>query len=414
MKGKLALAVLLASLYLFFNGCSDNNDSILNTTKRGNVKGKIIGGLFNLGAPHIKIQIEDKIAYTNDFGIFIINDIKVPYDIYISSDTLGGKYGCVYKNVNQTECWFSYSYSSLSNITAGITITNPEISRSFFTDGKNVSSIFPGNNLSIILPDYNPVTGKVCAIKYDYDSLNVISYSKFGFIDNVTVFPNNNINLTFTDSMFNYNPPEALVSGRFLNMPTNTNWSSAFFWISVSPRLNTYYTPNNEICHVDINNFSFFIPSNLIMNYYPVIHISFNDSLDYGKSVSFNYLLPKSGATNLNINLPSYTQITSPPANTFIDSNTVFTYYENYSSQIYCVTIRDSTKTICIYTNEQTINLQNLWKFGFGKLIPNSKISFSVETLGNYNSIDNYVNPDFPNLGTYKAGSPTLNYFVKP
>ena len=316
--------------------------------------------------------------------------------------------------MSQSECWFTHYCLNTANIySADINITNPNISRSYFTDGKNINAIYPGNLLTIEFSDNQPVTGKVCALIYSYDSNGIISYNKFGVIDNVTVLPNSNNNLTFTDSMLSYNPPESQLSGIILNIPPHNNWFTSCLWISVSPRLGWYYSANNWFYCTENGNFNFNIPSNLLVNYFPVFTISYSDSTSNGGNIRMNYILPKSGATNLNINVPSYPQISSPPALSYVDSNTIFSYNENYGPHIYHILISDSLKSYNIYTTENNINLRNLWKFGFGKFTANSKISFTVESFGNYNTVDDYVNPDFPNLGTYTAVSRVLNYYIR-
>jgi hypothetical protein len=417
MKVKLfAIAVIVIFSSHFF-ACSDSGD-IVSTPKRTNVSGRVIGGYLNEGAAYVKVRIEDKITLTDEKGDFVINDVQIPYDVYIT-DTLYNK-GSVFKNLTNTDCLIPnivnlFNWGPLNEANIYITYSgipeNYNLCKTFFTDGKNINAIGTSDYCHILFPENHSIKGKVCVIFYTIDSNEVVlSYEKFGYIDNVTISPNSTTNLVFTDSMLSYNPPETLVSGTISSI-SPSNYRYINYFINMSPRKGFYYYPFYfGFCHITGNVFNILIPSNLPVEYYPILKCYSSDS---GGQAMMNYELPKSGATGLNVSFPTTPVIFSPPALSYVDTNTIFSYSDNFGPQIYQIIIKDSLKSFFIYTNEKNINMQNLWQFGFGKFGANSKIKFSVNTLGRYNTVDDYANPNFKNVTEYSSMSVSREYIYK-
>lgn len=415
MKKKLALIVVFTIFGLLYFSCSDSYD-ILSPPQKLNVSGKVIGGMPNIGASNVKVKIEDKVMYTDTYGNFNINEIEVPYDVFVS-DTLYGKHGSVYKNLTNTYSWLNHYIYELFYFPykAYIHVDCPGYRKFFFTDGKHINKITDNSELEIMLPENKPVIGKVCALITSYRDNNIY-YDKFGYIDSLTILPNSFTNINFTDSMLSYNPSETVVSG-YINTSMNNQSLSSSFWISMSPRRGLYYSVEIKIYGFDNNTFNFNIPSNLPVDYYPILNILCYDTTFQNGGMSLNYILPKSRGTNLNIELPLVEQISSPQAYSYVDTNTIFYITgNNNNSQIYqiYISIYDSLKSFYIYTKENNFTLKDYRKFGFGDFIAKSKIRIHLTTYGIYNNIDDYVNPEFPNIGTYSTSATGKIYYIKP
>lgn len=420
MKDKMFVITTIVIIFSFLAGCSDS-DNIVSISKRINVSGKVIGHFFNLGLRNVKIRIEDKYTVTDNYGKFFISDVQVPYSVYVT-DTVTNS-SSVFEGLSASDCWLPhFRYEGLNLPESGIYITfsgvtgNSNAWKAFFTDGKNVNGMGEPLNFSVYLPDNQPVTGKVCVLLYTKDNNGaVISYDKFGYKDNITILPNDNINLVFTDSMLSYNPPEALITGTIIGLPPHSSTEFSQFWISMSPRKSDNYYTLSNIFSIHGNTFSFYIPSNLPVDYFPVLQVNVSDSSSIGEFVCrLNYLLPNTGGTGLNIGVPTTPLIISPPPLSLVDTNTVFSYQDNFGSEIYHVIFSDSVKTFHIYTNKQSTGLWLLGKSGIGQFAPNSKIFLSVNTIGKFNNVDEYVNPEFKNIGLYTSNKIIQSYIMKP
>lgn len=414
MKGKLVLAVLLASVYLFFNGCSENNDSPVFSQNKVNVIGRVVGYFFNQGLPYAKIRIDDKIVTTDRFGKFYVSDVKIPYTVYIT-DSASNR-GCVYEGLSESECFLKFVNGPSSNeLKASINasysgnIGSSNERKIFFTDGKNTNGI--GNDIycEVYLPDNTPVTGKVCYLLYTTNSQGrVLSYDKFGYINNVTLTPDANINLTFNDSICSFNPGSVSVSG-------SINTTSDIYAIStvlVSPRQSNFYSSNLILDVITGNTFSLLLPANLSVNYYPMVFIQFEDNTRSLFSQSF-YLLPKAGGIGIVLTEPSLPQIISPPGNSIIDSNTVFSYRGTGTQEFYQLVLSDSIKTIKYYTSANSVTLSSIYKLGLGGFTANSKIKFEVTAISTFSNLDEYVNPNINNLVQRSSFPVSREYIVK-
>jgi len=419
MKDKMFVITTIVIIFSFFAGCSDS-DNIVSTSKRINVSGKVIGGFFNHGLRNAKIRIEDKYAVTDNYGKFFISDVQVPYNVYIT-DTVTNS-ASVFEGLSASDCWLPhFRYENLNIPSAIINVTfsgdkrNSNSWKVFFTDGKNVNGMGEPY-FTVYLPDNQPVTGKVCVLLYTKDNNGaILSYDKFGCKDNITISPNDNRNIIFTDSMLSYNPPEALIAGTITGLPPHSSTEFSQFWISMSPRKSDNYFIFSNIFPIHGNTFSFYIPSNLPVDYFPVLQVNVSDSSIIGEFVCrLNYLLPNTGGTGLNIGVPTTPQNISPPPLSLVDTNTVFSYQDYFGSEIYHVIFSDSVKTFHIYTNKQSTGLWLLGKSGLGQFTPNSKIFLSVNTIGKFNNVDEYVNPEFKNIGQYTSNKIIQPYIMKP
>ena len=414
MKGKLALAVLLASAYLFFNGCSDNNNSPIVSQSKVNVTGRVIGYFFNQGLPYAKIKIDDKIVTTDRFGKFNVSDVKIPYTVYIT-DSVSNR-GCVYEGLNEPECCLKFvNGSSPNELRATINVTySGNIGTSnkrkiFFTDGKNTNGIGSDTYCEVFLPDNTPVTGKVCYLLYTTNSQGkVLSYDKFGYINNVALTPDANINLTFNDSICSFNPGSVPVSG-------SINTTSDIYAISsvlVSPRQSNFYSQNLQLDAITGNTFNILLPANLSVNYYPMMFIQYEDNSRSIFSQSF-YSLPKAGGTGIVLIEPSVPQIISPPENSLIDSNTVFSFRGTGTQEIFQLILSDSIKTVKYFTSANSVTLSSIYKLGLGGFTANSKIRFEVTAISSFSNLDEYVNPNINNLVQRSSFPVSREYIVK-
>jgi hypothetical protein len=424
MKGKMFVITSIVIIGSLFTGCSESTNFV-SAPKITNVSGKVIGNVFNLGLPYVKVRVEDKNGYQNTitdiYGNFYANNVQVPYVVYIT-DTVT-KSGSLFLNLSNSECWLphyrfdgSTAPSSVISVDLSGVTGNSNDGKAFFTDGKNVNGTGGPGDLQVYLPDNQPVTGKVSVLLYTKDNNGAVtSYDKFGYMDNVTISPNGNTNLVFTDSILNYVPSKSLITGTITGLPPNMSTGYSHFFISMSPRKSYNYLDPSHIFFLHGISFNFYIPSNLPEDYYPLLKILVSDSSSAGAYTSYvNYLLPKTGATGLNIKIPTIPQNIVPSELSLVDSNTLFSFPDYFGTQIYHVVFTDSIKTFHIYTNSPSTSLWFLSRMGLGSFAPNSRITMTVNTIGGFRYEDEYVNPNFKNIEQYTSQPAVRHYIMKP
>ena len=424
MRGKMFIITNIVIIGLFFAGCSESTNFV-SAPKITNVSGKVIGNVFNLGLPYTKIKVQDMNGYqyaiTDIYGNFYANNVQVPYFVYIT-DTVTNS-GSVYANLSTSECWVphyrfdgSTAPSSVISVDLSGVTGNSNDGKAFFTDGKNVNGIGEPGDLQVYLPDNQPVTGKVCVLLYTKDNSGAVtSYDKFGYKDNVTISPNGNTNLVFTDSMLNYVPSKSLISGTITGLPPHMSTGYSHFFISMSPRKTYNYLDPSHIFFLNGTAFNFYIPSNLPVDYYPLLKIMVSDSSSVGAYTSYvNYLLPKTGATGLNIKIPAIPQIMGPNELSLVDTTDIFWVPPILSTEIYHFMFSDSIKTFHVYLNFPAVSLSFFNKLGLGTFSPNSRITMTVNTIGGFRYVDEYVNPNFKNIEQYTSQPAVRHYIMKP
>ena len=420
MKKKIVLLAVVALLTICYFGCNENENPIVTTPKRTNVTGKVIGYFFNQGLPDAKVRIEDKFVITDSYGNFVINDVQIPYTVYITDSVTNS--GSVYTGLSTSECWLPHFRDGIYNMPEGqINISlsgvsgNSNNSKVFFTDGNNVNGIGSGLHCNIYFADNQSAKGKVSVLLYTSDAGGAaLSYDKFGYIDNVTITPGGNTNLVFTDSMLSYNPPETRVSGTITGFPSNGYINAEFMFLSMSARKGSYFGNDCSFGFISGNTFDLLIPSGLPVNFYPIYFLEVFDRNNNGQFGRVYNLLPKAGGTNINIEIPTIPGMYVPPENSLIDTNSIFSYYDYFGPEINHIIFSDSSKTIHLYTTSQTVSLWPLAYLGLGRFAPNSNIIFSVNTIGKFNNVDEYVNPYFSNVDQYSSIPVVQHYTMKP
>ncbi|MBI5401844.1 MAG: hypothetical protein HY959_00445 [Ignavibacteriae bacterium] len=414
MKGRIALAAVLFAVFAFINGCDSSYNNPIETQKSINVSGRVIGYLFNQGLPYAKIRIEDKIITADQFGKFYIPEVKTPYTVYIT-DSASSR-GCIYEGLSEPECHLKFvngtspnELRATVNVSYSGNIGTSNARKIFFTDGKNVSGIGNDPFCEVFLPDNTPVTGKVCYLLYTTG----ISFDKFGYIDNVTLAPNVNVNLSFNDSICSFHPYSVSVSGSINTFSNNIQNNYAFSTIFVSPRQTNFYSTNIQFENFSGNTFNILLPANLSVNYYPLMYIIFQNTSNNHYTQAF-YSLPKAGGTGIVLNAPSTPIILSPAENSVLDSNTNISFSGTGTQEFFYLTISDSLKSIKYITSANSVNLSSISKLGLGRFNPNSRIYFEVLAISQFNSLNDFVNPNINNLAIRNSFPVSRQYYFNP
>jgi len=417
------LLIVISAILIFVSGCSKDENPVARYDNYV-ISGKVVGGLFNTGAPGIKVMRGNDIVYTDATGNFIFGETSQnPYkDVYVTDSV--NKTGSIFRNVSANYCYLAHTVGDLNinNIPqAAISVTlsggmgNSNKLKVFFTDNFNINGMGNDGYCVVYLPEGKTAGGKVCVLLYTENNGQIVSYDRFGFKDYVEVAPGANLNFIFTDSMLTYNPPEVRVSGTITNIPPHSSSYPSFHMISLSPRNANYFYFNCLMSEINGNSFDLLIPGSLPVNYFPLLKLNYSDSSSMQIFTSnVNYILPASGGNNIVITNPDPPQIISPAPTSGIDSNTVFTLYTNYSDRIFHISVLSGMLQYHIYTKDNTFSLSDLYKLGLGGLVKNTEVTIRVNALGKYSNVNDFVYAYYPNVSGFISQPVQQTFFVKP
>lgn len=417
MNHKLFFALMsIAALFtaLLFNSCKSDNSvaPLQKITVTGTVKTHL-----NSYVSNVSVIIGDKTAITNAEGKFVISDITAPYDVYLF-DTINNKNslqktGIVFKNlsIENPQLIFAANTQSNSgtiNVIFKDGIASNKKAAMFFTNGSDINAHGISNfndsiaYIPVFLPDTKSVKGRLIAMLYSIDqNQQIVSYDNFGFKDDVQISANNYPNESFRADEMTYNPPEANVSGSIAGVPANSSLSPFYFYLSFSGKAPVAYATFLTMSNFTGQTFDVKVPAQLPINYYPVIGAFVLNGSQYniGKS---NFILPVTNQTGLQYNLISGASLLSPP-----NSSSGFNPKDNLqwncsqTENIFCIKIQyaEGNRIIdyFVYTNSLNYNLYDISKFNFQPLY-GKVFNWSVDVLGNFNSVDDLVNPSFLNI----------------
>jgi hypothetical protein len=420
MKGISAFSVLLLVVLFLQSGCDSNYENLLETQKVINVSGRVKGGNINWGLPGAKIRIEDKMTYTDENGYFNLAQVNTPYTVYITDSLFNS--GCIYDVLTESDCRLSFSlrrsiteYSGTIHYNyTGSAASNAK--KLFFTDGKNVSGVgeTSPSYCDVYLPDNTPVTGRAYLLLYTKNPQgNIVSYDKFGYIDNVVTSRNSTTNLTFTDSICNITPGSVRVSGT-INIPDpQVHKGVALSAIYFSQRMFSAITTNLQLDPIYENTFDILIPANLGVEIYPMIWVEYHNQTTFADCKSF-YSLPKTGGTGLTLNIPQTPEIINPSELSNINENTIISCSYPGEHIIYKYSFTDSVKTVIYYTRSNQVSLANMSKLGLGSFSNSSTVTFTVTALGQFDYLDDYVNTNRNNLQQSTSFPVSRKYIFNP
>jgi len=403
---------------------SCNNDFSTNEPRFvvAGVNGKVIGGPHNQGAPNVKVRIGNNTTMTDNYGNFYISGYSIPYDVYVS-DSVSGT-GSIIRSLDHYDIWVPNPSENLPSITTSlinVTVSDNNHTNKFkifFTDGYNLNSM--GENSSptsgsciVYHPDNMAANGRLYILEYNTNEQGGLEYyERFGLTDKISVSPGSTVSVNASDSVMKYNVFSSLVSGAISGIPQGYSFS-AYYSLSISTREFDHPVTTAAIIPNLQNSFSFLVPGNIPVTYYPLIQVNVFDSSS--AQVNTGYYrkdLPHSGGTGIQIQFPQEASIISPPENSFVDSNTVFTR-NNQNVVLTRYIFSDSIREIHVYDMKSTITMKDFYKLGLGAFAPNSKITVSIEELGYSIYMSNFVQPNRGNLNNYKTPKKVYAYYMK-
>ncbi len=420
---KAVLSVLLLCVCLlisaFLMSCYDSPDSVL-ISHTFVVSGKVIGGPHNAGAPNVFVMIGDKTVMTDADGYFSIGGVSSPYDIYVS-DTLN-KTASLFEGLDYTQRVFLPNY--VKNPVTNVPTASVEVKlkyqhpinkfKIYFTDDISVYGI--GGNTTdtsglctVYLPDNKPVTGKIAVLKYTTDNNgNVTAFNRFGYINGITISPNSTVTVAFPDTIFRTNPGTLNSSGTITNIPSGCSMSASMFVILGGRELDFDYQSAAIQTNIPAS-FTLQVPYNISLPFTKILNVIAYDSANPGAAKGFvnSYL---DGGTGFSFPFPDNSYIVSPPNNSAINENTVFSQSSQPYGPISMFVFTDSVRTFNVYTKSMSTSMKNFHKFGFGLFPYNSTIKFTAKIIGRYYSVGSYLDIRRNITYGYEALSATNSY----
>ena len=421
MKAKILLAGLLIPallVYLNYSGCGET--LTMQPTIIPLLKGKIRGVIYQ-SEPGLAVQVNNKSVISDINGEFSFTKVLSPYDLMII-DTIPGSFSSgkrftIYKNctLDSTELYYDYN-SMQSQLQSSITLnvdTSVHIlsnnGKIIFTDGNSLTKVnevmVQGGSISVPVPDSRAVTGTLAIIYFNSDSSGkILNYEKIGIKNNITLNSGGNINISLNNSDFQ-NLTTETISGTIQNFPSNTIQFFQSFYVSLSSRYCRDYSGTKPFANYTGNMYEIKIPKINSISLVPVFDLIYYDS-SYRLIDRKSVVLPTSSSSGFNITLPNEAQLISPPDNsTNIDSNTVFSWSYPENNVVYVVSFNavDNSLFYVIHTTNKSITIKDLKNLGLNPPL-NKAFTWSVTVRGIYNSINDLINPAYPNLNFYSRG----------
>jgi hypothetical protein len=411
MKRNCVSVVIFLLCTYIFSGCG--NSGVDSNSETVNISGTAFY-MLNIPAANLIVKVNDKSTTTSNYGKFVLNDIKTPYDIMFI-DTIN-KIGFSYKGINNKEIEVTLPLMKNDNVSSSINITYPSSlssleGKAIFVDENQRDYYSTGINKFQIDVSMNPNTslkGKLIVLLFTRDnSGNIISYERYGEKDNITLNAGSSTNVNFDISELQLNPGETNVSGSFAGY-TGIN-TTKYFTIAFGKRNSSRFLSELIYNEITGNDFNLVLPANLPSEFTPRILL-----LSFDLNITESYSLPKTGS-GINLGAHDIPTLINPVDNAInIDTNTLFEWSSGSSNGIYKIEFTDlsANKTFYIYTKSLNTTLQGLNSLGFGNLSSNI-FKWRCEKIGNSNSMDDYLNPTLNNIEYYKTDSPYRNFTIK-
>ncbi len=401
-------AVILFSCQSDYSTAPDKKITVTGTVKT----------FLQFNVPNITVKIGDKSAITNSEGKFVISDVTTPYDIYFSDSSVSGstinRNGFIYKNLaigNPLLIYGSNSNTLTGNINVIFSngIAANKKAATFFSNysdinahGMNLPSQDSISEMSVFLHENKPVKGRLIALIYTVNSSQeIVSYDNFGFKDEIEISPGGNNNIIFTPDELTYNPQEAEISGSISgNLPPNAYLELTHFYLSFSGISPVTFLNRMALCFFENSSFSVKVPANLPILYYTLIGTRIVDGTNF--LGSGNFLVPNYNQTGLQLNLLQQAELISPPDNsTNFNPKNALQWSQPQNGKVFTLNIvnisGNETISYYIYTSDLNFTLDEISKFNFQS--PYGKtFSWSVDAIGGYSSINDYVYPYYNNI----------------
>lgn len=411
-------------------GCADIVNIPQNTTIP-EVYGKVVDQLGKAGIPNLIVKIRDKTEITNYAGEFIFTKVSAPYDIAITDTNFYNGYRNnirhLYKSLSSSSLRISFPANYQTDNTAVISVIIDSVFENFnskkfslfFTDGNEVNGF--GSNIdgplgicNIFTPHNNSINGKIIVLIYTLDAnLNIISYDNFGYKD-VTIQTGSNIALHFSPADLNFNPPEAVVSGQVMNIPSSAVYFPVYAYISFSHRSSSGYLSDKALKIFDTPNINIVIPSDLPIKFYPVLSVNLSDSVNSVLKNKANFILPKYSISGLQFRFPPEVTLLSPQNNAVnFDINDQIIYDCVESSIIARLEFFNAGDSLnyTVFTASNTFRLSDLSQFG-GVSLSGKKFYWSCSSIGNEGTVNSYLSPYIDNLTSNIRRSKTTYSFT--
>lgn len=260
----------------------------------------------------------------------------------------------------------------------------------FFTNYDRVNNysgiINSSGSLSIRLDAFERIDGSVIVLLIERDSNVINSYTHFG-IKNISVSPNEHINVNFTHEDLNSNIETGFISGNVVSSK-QPGFDYTDFRLIFSTKNTVHYASNHLYFeHREGMQFSYLVPTNLPIPIYPVISAG-HGPFQPGGGIFTNVIENFPG--QITLTEPTNPQLISPQNGAEVNLNTVFEFTPGSDDGIFFVQFIGD-KTFTILTDANSVIFGDLVKIGFD-IEQFQSMEWYVEKIGRYTNINEFVN----------------------
>lgn len=343
------------------------------------------------------VEIDGKIATTDGHGKFTIQDVEVPYDIFVMLK--GGRTATVFKDVSTTEPFLNLSVGNVNGYHGNfeqIVTTIP-----FLTSGQRaISSFIPQNDVQVycssgwgvnkVITNIHwegaaSINGKQVILYFTYENDKIVSYDRF-YEKNVTLSSQIHYDTIFTGDPF-IDPVESHVSGTIVN-PLNNSASSSKATLGFQNNMGFIQMESM----LNSSKFNYIVPETLPIDFIFKVNVNASNYSGYPISQINKILLPGTSNNVINLHSPSY--FISPLENDSISLyNSQIMWNQSDGNGIYMIDISAASggSSVRIFTISLEEIIPNLSSFGFTYEGSGTIYRIAIWKYYNFLSMDDFL-----------------------
>lgn len=389
-----ARTILFIFSVIILQSCSDEITSPANN----HISGQILNNAGN-PVPGLKVKAGGKSVMTNEYGVYFINNVSLPYDLLIideesKSQELIKDISVPIIKVPDFLSLYNPDYKTYINVHIPAVLLPPgKKGKLIFTNGAelNSSEDITGENtsLEVKLNENTIYTGKLIVLIYSVDnSGKVLSYDNYADTGDIQLSYLKEPSFNFDEEDLNFNPDERNISGN-IDIPSGYKSSLQYFYLNFGSTNSTFNIPDFKFSDINGNDFNIVVPAGLPSDFSVLINNYISDVPNSKYSLEIIKLPDNTNTVNLQAKLPA--DLISPQNDaTEINANSVISHSAGEGSGVFVTRFFGNGYIYSVVSTEESFLFSELNKFEISNL-NNQYIFWTVQKYGDVSDINSYL-----------------------
>jgi hypothetical protein len=389
-----AQTILFFFSILILQSCSDEITSPSNNY----ISGQILNSAGN-PIPGLKVKTGDKSSVTNKAGVYVIQNVSLPYDLLIIDDS--SKSQELIKSVNvpiiKIPDFFSLYYPDFKtfiNVHIPPALIPPgKKGKLIFTDGAGINSTTDiqseNTRLEVKLSENTIYKGNLIVLIYSVDQTgNILSYDNFADTNDIQISYLQEPSFDFDAEDLSFNPAERNISGS-IEIPAGYNSSLQYFYLNFGSTNPTFNIPDCKYSDINGNDFNIVVPADLPSDFSVLINNYISDVPNLKYSLETIKIPDNTNTVNLQAKLPA--DLISPQNDaTEINANSVISHSAGDGSGVFVTRFFGNGYIYSVLSSEESFMFSEINKFETGD-ISNQYFFWTVQKYGEVADINAYL-----------------------